>query len=86
MNINKSKILSRIKNFKKKSIFKKKKIKFKNVDNWKFDHSIIHSSKKFFKIYGYSIKSNFPNKDSSLNSIFKSIGIDPNSSFRSTDL
>lgn len=62
MNINKSKILSRIKNFKKKSIFKKKKIKFKNVDNWKFDHSIIHSSKKFFKIYGYLIKSNFPKK------------------------
>ena len=52
----------KIHDFKKKILFKKKKIKLNKTNGWLFDDDIRHISNKFFKIFGYSIKTNFPKK------------------------
>ena len=52
----------KIRDFKKKILFKKKKIKLNKTNGWLFDDDIRHISNKFFKIFGYSIKTNFPKK------------------------
>lgn len=52
----------KIRNLKKKIFLKKKKIKLNKTDGWFFDDNIRHISNKFFKIFGYSIKTNFPKK------------------------
>ena len=54
------KILSKIENFKNKSLFQKKKINFNDTQHWNFDSSVYHKSNKFFQIHGYNIKTNFP--------------------------
>ncbi|MDB3959288.1 NDP-hexose 2,3-dehydratase family protein [Candidatus Pelagibacter sp.] len=53
-------ILSKIEKFKTSRLFKKKRIQFINTKNWKFENLINHTSNKFFKIYGYLIRTNFP--------------------------
>lgn len=59
--MNKSyKILSKIKNIKQNIYFKKKQIKLKEAQYWKFEDVISHQSNKFFKIDGYYINKNFP--------------------------
>ena len=54
------KVLLRIENFKKKNLFIKKKIKFVDTNCWNFNSSIYHDTNKFFKIYVYNIRTNFP--------------------------
>ena len=48
--------------FKKKIIFSKKLINITDSKNWTTEDTIFHSSKKFFQIHGYFIKTNFPKK------------------------
>ena len=49
-------------NKKKKILFKKKKIQLNKTNDWIFSNEIKHKTGKFFKIFGYLVKTNFPKK------------------------
>ena len=54
-------VLEKFKN-KKKFFFKKEKIKLNKTKDWIFSNEIKHTTGKFFKIFGYMVKTNFPKK------------------------
>ena len=56
-------VLKKIKNQKKNIFFEiKKKIKLNKTKDWIFSNEIKHTTGKFFKIFGYMVKTNFPKK------------------------